>query len=210
METDPTDFDLALSEFRFDDAAALLADLSDTERSAAATRLAVSKDAAADEGERLANRIQKLARTNHYAALLALASDPTSARLLALTSTEIRRGAELHLNGALRRRERGAVTARRDLDRAREALADFDTAEAKTWLDRVDPAMLDDAGRTELGDVRDRLTGLAAEASELSSVAAEVLAEQPVAVDEGARRRLGCLGGSLLILAGVVLGLRAI
>ncbi|HDH03528.1 MAG TPA: hypothetical protein ENH15_04710, partial [Actinobacteria bacterium] len=135
MEPDP--IEAALADFRIDDAERLAAQLDPTDKAEARARIARTRAAAVDEGEDLASRIQKLARNDHYAALLAVASDPLTERLLAQVPEEIRRGAYVHLDGAKRRQELARTAARRHLDKAANALDEYDPNEARKHLDKV-------------------------------------------------------------------------
>lgn len=199
-----SDFETALSEFRFDDAAAAIAALDDDARSEAEARLAAAREAAHDQAEDLAGRIQELAREDHYPALLAIAADPTTDRLLALVSEEIRRGAMVHLEGAARRQDLARKAARRHLDEADQALDEYDPTEARRQLEKIDERFLDEDMAAELAIQRDRLVKVTEETRELTHVTAEILSQhQP----QDAGRRKGCLSAmitSLGALAGLV------
>lgn len=140
-------------------------------------RVRVGRAEATDRAEKLAARIQFLARADHYEGLLALASDPATERLLALLSTELRRGARLHLDGALRRQARFRTAARRHMKAAAEALVLFDTVRAAGELDKVEARWLTDEQRSELGELRAQTETADAERLEFESRTAAVLRE---------------------------------
>jgi len=196
--TEPDPIEAALADFRIDDADQLAAQLDLPEREKAKLKIAKTRAAAIDEGEDLAGRIQKLARNDHYAALLAIAADPLTDRLLTVVPEEIRRGAFVHLDGAKRRRELARTAARRHLDAAVKALDEYDPAEARKHLDKVDSSFLDDPTLQELNALRSRQMAANAEARELTSTSAGVLAELHPA-KSGSKRR-GCFQTSLLLV----------
>ncbi len=195
----PVDFQDALDELRFEDAAASIADLPAEERLVLDATLRAAREEAIDEAELFANRIQLLAREDHYAALYDLSEDPMTERRLSLLPDELSRGAFVHLNGARRRREQSLRSARGHLDRAREALDSFHTGNARRALSRVDEVWLTDDEKAELAALRERLDFVKAEADELNAIA-----EQTVAEHESTRpSRLGrgCASSTLLVLA---------
>ena len=132
---------------------------------------------AVTSAEHLAARIQSMARADHYEGLLGLAEDPDTELLLALLSQELRRGAQLHLDGALRRRKRFRAAAKRHMKAASEALALFDTRTAQSEIARVEIRWLTAAQREELDTLRAQAERVAAERLELESRTAEVLRE---------------------------------
>lgn len=173
---------------------------------------------AVGRAEHLAARIQSMARADHYEGLLGLAEDPETELLLALLSQEIRRGAQLHLDGALRRRKRFRAAAGRHMKAASEALALFDTGTALSEIARVETRWLAAAQREELDTLRAQAEKVVAERLELESRTAEVLrehlSENPIeppsrgrasrSSGRGARSaRAGCLGSALMILGTV-------
>ena len=91
--------------------------------------------------EQLAGRIQSMARADHYEGLLALGQDATTGPLLDLLSSEIRRGAALHLDGAERRQHRFQAGAKKHMDEASEALVLLDINKARSELSRIDRAL---------------------------------------------------------------------
>ncbi len=198
MDRNGPAFETALGELRLNDARDIAASWDDAARAAAMERLHTVEARARADADKLAARIQELARQDHYAALLDLADDPRTARLLAYTSREIRRGATLHLDGARRRRDRARQSARRQLESASRSLDELDAAEARKALDRIDVRWLDDAERSELEEVSERAAKAQAEADELAAVTAEVLAEhQPRRTPS----RRGCLPAAVWLLA---------
>lgn len=189
----------ALDELRFDEARRLIESLPEDERDEALAVVRVAEEDAVEDGEALANRIQLLARDDHYAALYALSSDEMTTRKLSLVSDEIRRGAEIHLNGARRRREQSLRSARRQIVRARESLDAFHTGDARKALSRVDETWLEEDDKAELEVLRLRYEKVKAEADELNSVGEKVLAEHGVRRRAGRAAR-GCLPGVLALL----------
>ncbi|MFQ5554153.1 MAG: hypothetical protein ACE5GC_02130 [Acidimicrobiia bacterium] len=197
MSDQSQEFDAALEQFRFGDAEALVRGMEGEARSAAGERLSAAIAAATDAADDLANRIQALARHDHYAALLDLAARDNTARLLELVPAEIRRGAQLHLDGAVRRRDMSVKLARRHLDGADAALDGFDPAAAEKALAKVDLAWLSAEDRARYEELRERTNKVTEETSEIAAATAEVLAEyQP---PQSARR--GCLSSGLLLVA---------
>lgn len=170
---------------------------------------------AVTRAEHLAGRIQSMARADHYEGLLGLAEDPETELLLALLSQEIRRGAQLHLDGALRRRKRFRAAATRHMRAASEALTLFDTSTALGEIAKVEMRWLAAAQREELDTLRAQAEKVVAERLDLESRTAEVLrehlSENPIELPRqgragrSARRaagsaRAGCLGSALVIL----------
>ena len=160
-------------------------------------RFRVARIEATNRADKLAARIQFLARADHYEGLLALAADPATERLLGLLSTELRRGAQLHLDGAIRRQGRFRTAARRHMKAAAEALVLFDTAKAASELDKVEARWLTEKQRKELAKLRVQTEQTNAERLDFESRTAAVLREHspdpPGAPPRarGARRRTG-------------------
>ena len=127
--------------------------------------------------EHLAARIQSMARADHYEGLLGLAEDPATDPLLGLIPPEIRRGARLHLDGALRRQKRFRAAAGRHMKAASEALALFDTRTARNEIDKVESRWLTAAQREELDTLSAQAERVAAERLDLENRTAEVLRE---------------------------------
>jgi len=132
---------------------------------------------AVNRAEHLAARIQSMARADHYEGLLGLAEDPETEHLLALLSQELRRGAQLHLDGALRRRTRYRAAARRHMKAASEALVLFDTRTARIEIAKVEIRWLAADQREALDNLRAQAERVAAERLELESRTADVLRE---------------------------------
>lgn len=132
---------------------------------------------AVTRAEHLAARIQSMARADHYEGLLGLAEDPATDPLLALIPPEIRRGARLHLDGALRRQKRFRAAAGRHMKAASEALALFDTRTAQSEIAKVERRWLTAAQREELDTLRAQAERVTAERLDLESRTAEVLRE---------------------------------
>lgn len=147
---------------------------------------------AVTRAEHLAARIQSMARADHYEGLLGLAEDPETELLLALLSQEIRRGAQLHLDGALRRRKRFQAAAQRHMKAASEALALFDTSTALREIARVEIRWLTASQREDLDSLSAQADRVVAERLDLESRTAEVLrehlSENPVKKPERRRR----------------------
>ena len=185
-------------------------------------RVRTSRTDATDRAEKLAARIQFLARADHYEGLLALAGDATTETLLALVSTELRRGATLHLEGAVRRQKRFRAAGERHMKAAAEALLLFDTAKAVSELDKVEARWLTEAQRLELAALRDQADQADAERMELENRTAAVLREHvpdpPAAAPTDGESRSkarrvragGCLGSLVIALAVLTLALIAL
>lgn len=195
------EIDVALAELRFADARALAAQLDGDARNEAVSRIERAHTAAVDAGEDLASRILELARNDHYAALLAIAAEPGTERILSVVPEEIRRGAYIHLDSAVRRRELARSAARRHLDEAAKALDEYDPTRAHRHLDKVDTAFLESATIDELTELRARYLAVNAEAREISTASAEIIAQ---AGPPRAQRGRGCLGTS--VLTGLIIG----
>lgn len=173
---------------------------------------------AVTRAEQLAARIQSMARADHYEGLLGLAEDPETELLLALLSQELRRGAQLHLDGALRRRKRFRAAAGRHMKAASEALVLFDTGTALSEIAKVETRWLDAAQREELHALHAQADKAVAERLELETRTAEVLrehmSENPIeppsnrragrSPRRGARSaRAGCLGSALVLFCAI-------
>ena len=176
------------------------------------------REEAVTRAEHLAARIQSMARADHYEGLLGLAENRETEPLLALLSQEIRRGAQLHLDGAVRRRKRFRAAAQRHMKAASEALALFDTSTALGEIAKVEMRWLDAAQREALDALRAQAEKVVAERLELESRTAEVLrehlSENPIEPPRQGRAgrsprrgagspRAGCLGSALVILGSV-------
>ena len=159
-------------------AARALADRSAEEDRTRLRRLVETARAdAVARAEHLAARIQSMARADHYEGLLGLAEDPETELLLAQLSREIRRGAQLHLDGALRRRKRFRAAAGRHMKAASDALALFDTSTAQREIARVEVRWLTASQREELDSLRAQADRVVAERLDLENRTAEVLRE---------------------------------
>ena len=167
-----------------------------------------------NRAEQLAARIQFLARADHYEGLLALATDPTTEPLLGLVSTELRRGAMLHLDGAVRRQRRFRAAAERHMKAAADALVLFDTSKAVSEISKVEPRWLTDSQRDALKKLRVQADHAVSERLELENRTAAVLREHlPDPPAEPSRasgtrtsriRPSGCLGSILVAFIALV------
>ena len=182
-------FDEALENLDFDRARMLADQAEGPEKKRLGELIRVSRAEAADRAEQLAARIQFLARADHYEGLLALAADPTTEPLLALVSVELRRGAMLHLDGAVRRQRRFRAAAQRHMKAAAEALVLFDTAKALSEIGKVEPRWLTVSQREELEKLRTQTDTAAAERSELEALTAEVLRDHQPEIPPSNRER---------------------
>lgn len=220
---DPSEaFEEALANLEFAQARELADRQEGSRKDRMLERVTAERVEATDRAEKLAARIQFLARADHYEGLLALAEDPTTGALLALVSRELRRGATLHLDGALRRRKRFREAAERHMAAAAEALVTFDTARAISELDKVDKRWLTKAQREKLSKLRSQTDQAAAERKEIETRTAEVLREHAPHPSNGtpaARKRTpgggrtrgsGCLGSLAIALAVLTLTLLAL
>ncbi len=204
------EFDKAVADLDFERARQLAEGSPGPQRTRLREQLRTRQLEATDRAEKLAARIQFLARADHYEALLALDDDPATGRLLALLPTELQRGAQLHLDGAVRRQKRFRSAAGRHMKAARAALAMLDTAKAASELDKVQTRWLTESQKTELAELRHQADQADAERRELEDRTAEVLRElapEPAsdspgkAEDTGRKNRIpriGCLGSSLV------------
>ena len=184
-------------------------------------RILTSRAEATDRAEKLAARIQFLARADHYEGLLALAGDPATETLLTLVSSELRRGATLHLDGAVRRQKRFRAAGGRHMKAAAEALLLLDTAKAVSELDKVEARWLTEEQRAELAELRNQTDQAAAERLDLDDRTAAILREHapdpvagtPTAGDRRRGRKIrtgGCLGSLAIALALLTLTVIAI
>jgi len=191
MTNDAThgDFEAALERLDFDAARKSIAEAPDDQRPELEARIASSRAEAEDRAEQLAGRIQSMARADHYEGLLALAHDPETEPLLALLSQEIRRGASLHLDGALKRQQRFQESAAKHMSAAADALLLLDTTKARSELDRVDRRWLGPEQRTELDALMVQVEDAAAERRELDARTAEVLRDHHPSQGSGGGRR---------------------
>ncbi len=211
------EFEKALAELDFGRARELAELETGSRRIRMRDRIRTARMEATDRAEKLAARIQFLARADHYEGLLALDADSTTERLLSLLSIELHRGARLHLDGATRRQARFRSAARRHMKEAAAALVLLDTAKAGAELDKVRARWLTESQKAELAELRNQADQADAERLELENRTAAVLREhapdpdaQTLAPDEGSvgKRRFrpgGCLGSVMLAAALVAL-----
>jgi len=167
----------AIEQMDFRAALALASRAAEGDRERLRRLVKAKRQEAVTSAEHLAARIQSMARADHYEGLLGLAEDPDTELLLALLSQELRRGAQLHLDGALRRRKRFRAAAKRHMKAASEALALFDTRTAQSEIARVEVRWLTAEQREELDTLRAQAERVAAERLDLESRTAEVLRE---------------------------------
>ena len=211
----------ALEDFDFDLALRIANRAEAPVRTELLDRVRTSRADTTDRAEKLAARIQFLARADHYEGLLALAGDPMTGTLLALVSSELRRGAMLHLDGAIRRQKRFRAAGQRHMKAAAEALLLLDTAKAVSELDKVEARWLTEEQRAELAELRNQTDQAAAERMDLETRTAAVLREHapdPVAGTStaGERRRGrrmragGCLGSLVIAIAVLTLAVVAL
>ena len=222
-DTNPVEgVEAALEGLDFEQAARIANRAEEPIRRELVDRVRTSRAEATDRAEKLAARIQFLARADHYEGLLALAGDPTTETLLALVSSELRRGATLHLEGAVRRQKRFRAAGERHMKAAADALLLFDTARAISELDKVEARWLTGEQRVELAELRNRTDQAAAERMELENRTAAVLREHApdasAAVPtvgksptRGRRMRAGgCLGSLAIALSVLTLAVIAL
>jgi len=206
-------FEAALDDLDFDGALSIASRADPPLKQEMVDRVRRSRADATDRAEKLAARIQFLARADHYEGLLALAGDPATETLLALLSSELRRGATLHLDGAVRRQTRFRAAAERHMKAAAQALLLLDTAKAVSELDKVEARWLTKEQRSELSQLHGQTRQAAAERMELEDRTAAVLREHAPDTPGGTAtvgkgpakaRRIrsgGCLGSLLIALA---------
>lgn len=216
------EFEKALAELDFGRARELAELETGSRRIRMRDRIRTARMEATDRAEKLAARIQFLARADHYEGLLALDADSTTERLLSLLSIELHRGARLHLDGATRRQARFRSAARRHMKQAAAALVLLDTAKAAAELDKVRARWLTESQKAELAELRNQADQADAERLDLENRTAAVLREhapdpdtQTLASDEGSvgKRRFrpgGCLGSVMLAAALVTLAAMAV
>ena len=175
-DTNPAEgFEEALEDLDFERARRIVDRADESLKKDLIHRVRTSRAEATDRAEKLAARIQFLARADHYEGLLGLAEDPATQALLALLSTELRRGATLHLDGAIRRQKRFRAAAERHMKAATEALVLFDTAKAAAELHKVQARWLTEAQRHELSKLRTQTEQAVEERLELENRTAAVL-----------------------------------
>lgn len=212
-DTNPVDeVEAALEDLDFDLALRIANRAEAPVRKDLVDRILTSRADTTDRAEKLAARIQFLARADHYEGLLALAGDPATQTLLGLVSTELRRGATLHLDGAVRRQKRFRAAGQRHMKAAAEALLLLDTAKAVSELDKVEARWLTEEQLAELAELRNQTDQAAAERVDLETRTAAVLREHapeatsgtPTAGERQGGRRMragGCLGSLAVALA---------
>ena len=171
------EFDEALTALDFERADAAITTADADAQSELRARYEEERADAEQRAEQLAGRIQSMARADHYEGLLALAQDSTTEPLLDLLSPEIKRGAHLHLDGAIRRQKRFQVAAEKHMDEARNALVLLDTTKARAELSRIDRRWLDAGQRSMLKGLQQQTEEAAAERRELEAKTAEVLTD---------------------------------
>lgn len=202
----PEGFEEALEKLDFEAARRLADQAEGPERERLRERVRTAREEAGKQAEKLAARIQSMARADHYEGLLALAADPATEPLLALAPPELERGAKLHLDGAARRRNRFRAAAERHMKSAAEALVFLDDSKALSEIGKVDPRWLTEDQREQLAALKSQAEQAGRERRELEHRTAAVLREhQPEpAPPESARhvRKVkGCLGSALAALA---------
>ena len=204
-------FEEALQNLDFERARMLADQAEGPEKTRLRRRVQASRAEATDRAEHLAARIQFLARADHYEGLLSLASDPTTEPLLALVSTELRRGAILHLDGAVRRQRRFRAAAQRHMKAAADALVLLDTGKAIGEIGKVDPRWLTESQQDELQMLRTQADDAMSERMELENRTAAVLREHlPDPPPERtprtpiSRMRPGCLGSLLMVVSALM------
>ena len=208
-------FEAALDGLDFDGALSIANRADPPVKQEMVDRVRTGRAEATDRAEKLAARIQFLARADHYEGLLALADDPATETLLALLSAELRRGATLHLEGAVRRQTRFRAAAERHMKAAGQALLLLDTAKAVSELDKVEARWLTKEQRSELSQLQDQTRQAVAERRELEDRTAAVLREHAPDASGGAaavgkspakarRTRSGSCLGTLLIAVAVL------
>ncbi len=168
-------FDALIQDLRFEEAAQLIDSMPAIEQAALRKRLEVSQLACEPAARRRSGAIQAAARNHDFEALVELASDPLTKRLLAVLPRELRDAGLLQLQNADSWEDRKTETTARRLEEAAEALAAFDIRLARSLVSNLDNRFLSDASRED----RDRLLiDIEARAME-----AEVLSEKARALD---------------------------
>ena len=202
-------FEEALENLDFEEARRLADQAEGPERKRLRSQVDQARAEAGVRAEKLAARIQSMARADHYEGLLALAADPATEPLLALAPPELERGAKLHLDGAARRRRRFRAAAERHLGAAAEALMLLNDSKALNEIDKVDPRWLTEEQKEKLADLKKQAKKAAEERRDLEHRTAAVLREhhpKPPPSKESARRPRtrpkgkGCLGSALAAL----------
>lgn len=202
----PEGFEEALEKLDFEAARRLADQAESPERERLRKRVRTAREEAAKQAEKLAARIQSMARADHYEGLLALAADPATEPLLALAPPELERGAKLHLDGATRRRNRFRAAAERHMKSAAEALVFLDDSKALSEIGKVDPRWLTEDQREQLAALKNQAEQAGRERRELEHRTAAVLREHhpepaPPEPARRARKPKGCLGSALAALA---------
>ncbi len=203
----PGGFEDTLADLDFDGAFRLADQAEGRERERLRERVRTARAEAGDRAEKLAARIQSLARADHYEGLLALAADPVTEPLLAVLPVELRRGAKLHLDGAVRRRQRFRAAAERHMKAAAEALVLFDTSKARSEIGKVDPRWLTEQQREDLSELKIQTDRATAERRDLENRTAAVLREHMPEPPRPSREQTkrsrmkpkGCLGAALVV-----------
>ena len=204
-DVDPVEgIEEALQRLDFESARIIAASAHGPEKKRLGEVIAAARTEADERAEHLAARIQSLARADHYEGLLALAADPTTEPLLALVSPELRRGAMLHLDGAVRRRQRFRSAARRHMKAAADALVLFDTTKALSEIGKVDPRWLAESQLDELEKLRTQADHAVSERRELDDRTAAVLREHLPPAPISRTRSGSCLGTLLAAISGLV------
>lgn len=200
-------FEEALENLDFEAARRLADQAQGPERERLREGVRTARGEAEKRAEKLAARIQSMARADHYEGLLALAADPATEPLLALAPPELERGAKLHLDGAARRRSRFRAAAERHMKSAAEALVFLDDSKALSEIGKVDPRWLTEEQRDQLAALKNQADQAGKERREIEHRTAAVLREhqpEPAPPPESVRRSWkpkGCLGSALAALA---------
>ncbi len=137
-----------------------------------------------DAARALRAHIVALGEAEDYAALIAIASEPSTSRLLDMLPRPARQRSDIYLREADHWAQRQRSANRRRLTEAREALDALDVPLAKAVLARIDGGYLDESGIEERDRLILEMESRSMELEELSGTA-----DQVIAAEKPARRR---------------------
>ncbi len=171
-------FQRSLDEYRFEEARSRVEAAPPDQRPELAEAVESSMRAAARRASELKERIIALGEKEHYRELMAIESDPATARLLDLLAAPARQRTEIYLREAAHWAEKQVeINARRLVD-AREAINALDAKLGKAILHRVDDGFLSASGVEERDLLLIDLEALTMDLEEITATADDVLSSE--------------------------------
>ena len=176
MSSEISDFETALAEFQYDEAAGIAA--ASASRQELEDRLAAHRKDTMEAAYQLASRISALARQHDHLALLDVDEAEMTASLLALLPDSTQERAQIHLRGARHWGRRQVESNRRRLEEARGALDGLDIVLARSIVRRVEERFLTELEIAERDQLLLDISARSIEAEELAESADQIVAEE--------------------------------